>query len=470
MKALLINPPTGLFVREDRCQSAVGEFAVSFLRPPHDLMLMASAIKDVGVESTIRDYPVEKKSWDDFERDFNNFYPDALIVSATTPSIKEDLKACDIARKISGEKVITIAKGAHFIIDDISIFKEFEGLDIVIRQEPHRALKDILLNKDLKDVPGITFRLNGKIIRNPDRELLDDLDTLPIPARELIDNNLYVRPDTNEPMALIETSRGCPYECIFCLTSSVSGRKLKKRTPKLIVDEAVDCMERFKICNFHFKSDTFTCDKDWVRSLCNEIINRRLNINWICNSRVDTIDKDLICLMKKAGCFAVGFGIESANQTILDKIKKKTTVQQAKDAINLCKKAQVMCYAYFMIGFPWDTMETISDSIKFAMDADPDFVDFFIAYPFPGTRLWEILKEYNLLEESHFGVKAYARSAFKTFKLNEDELHRIRKQALRRFYLRPGYIVKMLLKAGSFKVAANYIKQGGRVFLNVIFK
>lgn len=468
MKALLINPPTGLFVREDRCQSAVGDFAVSFLRPPHDLMLIASSIRDIGAKCTIKDYPVEKKTWLDFKNDLYDFSPDILILSVTTPSLEEDLKACKIAKEIN-PKITTIAKGAHFNLDDSAILRDYNELDIVVRNESFLTVKEIILHRKPEDIKGITFRYNEKIIRNPDIDFLEDLDKLPIPARELINNNLYLRPDTRQPMAVIETARGCPYECIFCLASQVSGRKIRKRTPQAIVSEIEDCIGNFNIRNFHFKSDTFTCDKEWVKTLCREMIKRDLAIEWICNSRVDTIDEELASLMKKAGCFAIGFGVESANQMILDRIKKGTTPEEAKRAIALCKNVGILSYAYFMVGFPWDTRETVSDSIRFAIETNPDFVDFFIAYPFPGTALEEIVRNEGLLKSNLANIKAYAMPTLKTYKLSEAELHKMRKLALRKFYLRPHYIARTLLKAGSFGKIRNYLREGSRVFLNVLY-
>ncbi len=469
MKVLLINPPTGLFIREDRCQSAVGDFAVSFLRPPHDLMLIASNIKDVADTITIRDYPVEKKSWSDFEKDLYKFSPDLLVLSITTPTICEDLRSCRIAKFVF-PKIITVAKGAHFNLDDVNIMRDHEELDIVIRNESFLTVRDIMVTKKLDDVTGITFRNNGKITRNPDRKFLDDIDRLPIPDRELIDNSLYVRPDTGEPMALIEVSRGCPYNCIFCLVGQVSGKNLRKRSPDLIINEIEKCIKDFNIYNFHFKSDTFTCDRQWVIALCKEIIKRNLGIKWLCNSRVDTADKDMLLTMREAGCFAIGFGIESANQMILDNIKKGTTAKQAKEAISLCRDMGIMSYAYFMIGFPWDTKRTIYDSIQFAIDTDPDFVDFFIAYPFPGTLLEKLAIDENLLMNNNAqGVKAYAGPALRTHELSEKELNKIRKFALRKFYLRPSYIAKALLRVKSFRILINYMREANRIFFKVLY-
>lgn len=299
MKALLINPPTGLYVREDRCQSSVGDFTVSVIRPPMDLMMMATSLEAIDVHCSIKDYPVEGGGWGVFKQDFLDFNPDLLILSVTTPTLKNDLLCCKIAKEIN-PKVLTVAKGAHFLEYDTQILGDFKDLDIIIRGESELAVREIVTSNDFSVIKGITYRLNnGQIKINENRPLLSDLDVLPLPARHLVKNELYVRPDTREPMALIETSRGCPGNCIFCLVRQVAGEKIRNRSPQVIVQEIEECINKYNIHNFHFKSDTFTWNKNWVIALCKEIITRKLKINWICNSRVDSLDGERIAWMKE---------------------------------------------------------------------------------------------------------------------------------------------------------------------------
>ncbi len=457
-RALLINPPTGLYVREDRCQSSVGDFIVSVTRPPMDLMMMASSLESVGVECRIRDYPVEGGGWRIFRDDFLSFDPDLLILSTTSPTLKDDLSSCAIAKKIK-PLTLTVAKGAHFLKYDRDILESSGDLDIIIRGENEFTIKEIVSAKDLSMVDGITYRYNGLILRNKDRDFLADLDDLPFPARHLVHNELYVRPDTKEPMAILETSRGCPGNCIFCLVGNVAGKKVRKRSVKSMIDEIRDCVDNYNICNFHFKSDTFTWDKNWLLEICGAIINNKLKIKWLCNSRVDILDRERVIWMKRAGCFAVGLGIESGSQVILDKIRKGITLEQSRKAVALCKEFGIKAYAYFIIGFPWDTEDTINDSVKFALELKPDFVDFFMPYPFPSTELERIAKEYNLINDNSSG-KAYAQPIMNTLYLSKDKLLMMQKNALRQFYMRPVYILNTLFSVKSPKMLVNYMCQG----------
>jgi len=466
MKVLLINPPTGLYVREDRCQSSVGDFTVSVSRPPMDLMMMASSLESAGINCKIKDYPIEGGDWKAFRRDFLEFNPDLLILSVTTPTLKDDIISCRIAKEIN-PKTLTIAKGAHFLIDDRQVLEEFNVLDVIIRGENELVIKEIATASDLSRIKGITYRVAGKIIRNQDRPFLEDLDQLPVPARHLVNNNLYARPDTQEAMAVIETNRGCPGGCIFCLVNLVSGRKIRSRSAKVVVDEIEECVNKYKIKNFHFKADTFTWNKDWVISLCEEIIKRKLKIKWLCNSRVNTLDSQRLEWMKEAGCWAIGLGIESGNQEILNKIKKGITLDECREAAGLCRKFGIKSYAYFIIGFPWDNQETINDSIRFALELNTDFIDFFLPYPFPGTELEKVSREYGLIGGQDKG-RAYSQAIMGTLSLPKDKLLKLRKKALMKFYLRPGYIIRMLSGVKSPKVLYNYFRYGVMALKKII--
>jgi len=465
MKALLINPPTGLYVREDRCQSAVGDFAVSVARPPMDLMMMATRLESEGIACKIKDYPIEGGEWGMFKKDFSDFKPDLLVISITTPTLKNDIFACRYAKEIN-PKVLTIAKGAHFLINDLETLEAFKDLDVVIRGENEQVIKEIAAAGDLSGISGISYRDNGQAKRNKDRPLLENLDALPLPARHLVRNELYTRPDTGDPMAVIETSRGCPAGCIFCLVGIVAGKKIRVRSPEKIIDEIKNCITNYNIRNFHFKSDTFTWNKQWLLELCQEIVKQKLRIRWICNSRVDTLDRDRITWMKKAGCWAVGLGVEHGNQEILDKIKKGVTLGDSKKAVALCREFGIKAYTYFIIGFPWDTEETIKDSIRFALALGGDFVDFFSPYPFPGTELERIAKEKHLFREA-MAEHAYSRPVIDTLHISHEKVLQLRNSALRQFYCRPTYIARMLFTCSSPKVFLNYLYHGTKILKTV---
>ncbi|NQT96042.1 MAG: radical SAM protein [Candidatus Omnitrophica bacterium] len=465
-RVLLIYPPTGFYMRDDRCQAPVEGMTAQPPRAPMDLAYMAAVLEKEAITCKIRDYPAEGLGWDQFEKDLKEFKPDMLIFSITTPTLQDDLHACIKAKSINPQ-ILTVSKGAHYSEQDTEILKKCVQLDIIIRGESEFAVRDIAKATDLSKVLGITFRKDSDIVRTPERPLLDDLDMLPFPARHLLDNSLYVTPDTKRPIAYIYTGRGCPYHCIYCAVDVVSGYKLKSRSPKSVVDEIEECIEKFGIRDFFFRADTFTMRKEWAIDICRMIIERGLKIRWGTNSRVDTICKERLEWMKKAGCWIIGFGVESGNQAMLDKMKKNARIEDAINAVRLCKETGIKTYLLFMIGLPWDSKETVDDSIRFAKRLDGDFIDFNIAYPLPGTEFYKIAKENKLFIEDDLHRHDYSKPIVRTFHLSTEELINLRKKALRSFYLRPAYIIKTLSGIRSFKEAISYCSSGMRFLKKV---
>ncbi len=468
-KVFLIVPPTGLFIREDRCQTPIEDLKTVALRPPIDLLYAASGFLSGGALCVIKDYPAIKGNWSDVEKDLLKIEPDFFILSITTPSLEEDLKAADIAKKVSdsiNKKIYTIAKGAHFNVLDRETLELFPNLHIVLKGEYEITCKEIAEGFPFEEIKGISFKNeNNKIIQNPNRQFIEDLDSIPLPPRYLIDNSLYIRPDTMEPQTTIVTNRGCPFNCIFCLANQVAGCINRRRSPENIIQEIKECIQKYNIRNFLFRSDLFTASKSWTYKLCEKIIKENLNISWACNSRVDTIDLELLKIMKKAGCWLIAYGTESGDQNSLDKMRKKTNISKAEESLKLTKKADIKSSIYLLYGFPWDNEKSLKMSIDFACRINPDFIEIFYVYPFPGTDLYKIAVEEKLISKGYIPKNAYSAPAMPTKYLSINELALWRRKSLRKFYLRPNYIISTLIKARSPKVLKNYIKYG---FLQII--
>ncbi|MFQ5952629.1 MAG: B12-binding domain-containing radical SAM protein [Candidatus Omnitrophota bacterium] len=458
-KAFLIYPPTGMYMRDDRCQAPVKGMTAQPMRTPLDLAYMAASLEREGIECKIKDYPSEDARWLTLKEDLQHFNPDMLIISITTPTMYQDLKACSIARKLNKD-VLVVSKGAHYLTKDEKVFEEFKDLDIIIRGESELTVADIATAGDLENVPGISFIKNGKIIKTPDRPFLDDLDKLPFPARHLLNNDLYLTPDTKEPITLIYSGRGCPYQCIFCAVPPVSGHQIKLRSPENIVDEIEECVKKYGIRDFFFRADTFTFDEKWVIEICKRIIDKGLKIRWGTNSRVDTISENRLKWMKEAGCWVIGFGIESGNQESLDLMKKRAGLDDARKAVSLCRKHDIKTYTLFIIGLPWETRKSVKDTIRFAKELDGDYMDINIAYPLPGTELFDMAKEEELFNEKEVHGYDYSKPLIRTRHLTTEELIDIRRLARLGFYLRPRYVLRTLLSIRSPKVLLNYMRAG----------
>jgi len=464
LKVLLIVPPTGLFIREDRCQTPIEDLKTVALRPPIDLLYAAAGFIQGGAECKIIDYPAISKSWQTLEIDISNFAPDLIVLSITTPSLEEDLKAAMIAKKIAkkiSKKITTIAKGAHFNLLHRETLEKFPDLDLVLRGEYEITCSEIAQGHPLSEIAGISYRdENGEIKINPTRPFIENIDEIPFPPRELIDNNLYVRPDTMEPQTTIITNRGCPFNCIFCLSNQVSGNRDRRRSPENIIAELKECVEKFAIRNFLFRSDLFTATKNWTLELCEKIIDSKLDISWSCNSRVDTIDRELLKALKRAGCWLIAYGVESGDEESLKKMRKKYDLSCIENAIKMTYEEGIKSSIYILFGFPWDTNEDLKKSTDFACKINPDFLEIFYVYPFPGTELYKMAVEEGLLHKGEIPKSAYSAPAMPSHFLSIDELARWRRRALRQFYLRPNFIIRTLLNSGSPKILKNYIKYG----------
>lgn len=468
-RVLLIVPPTGLYIREDRCQTPIEEMKTIALRPPIDLMYSAASVEAAGCLCKLVDYPAEQRGWEEFEKDFKAFNPDVLMLSITTPSLHKDVEAARLA-KVLKPNVLTVAKGAHFHILDVESLEKYPQLDCVIRGEYEITAAEIGKGVPLDQILGLTWRdETGQIRRNGDRPFIDNLDTIPFPARHLTNNRLYVRPDTMEAQTTIVTNRGCPHSCIYCLAPIVSGKKNRYRSTDNVIAEIEECVYKFGIRNFLFRSDLFTQNKKWVIELCQKIIDKNLDISWASNSRVDCINREMLDWMKKAGCWIIAFGVESGNPDILEKIKKKATVDQAREAVRLCREAGVKSSIYLLMGLPWDTPQTIDDNVKLAQEIRPDFVEVFYSYPFPGTELHKIALQEGLIQPGEVPLEAYANPAMGGLYMSQAELADYRRRSLRRIYLQPSYIIKTLSNARSPKELFQYIKFGLLTLKDLVF-
>lgn len=455
-----IVPPTGKFIREDRCQTPIEDLKTVALRPPIDLMYAAGAFEAAGCEVRLKDYPGEEHGWEHLREDLKAFAPQALLLSITTPSLELDLKAATVGKEVLPE-LMTIAKGAHFNTLDVKTLEEHPDLDVVLRGEYEHACRELGEGKPIAEILGLTWRDGeGKIRRTETRPFEADLDQYAFPARHLTNNALYFRPDTMEKQTTLVTNRGCPFSCIYCLANQVSGKKNRYRSPENVVAEIRECVERHGIRNFLFRSDLFTQNKKWVVQLCQLILEAKLDIEWACNSRVDTLTDEAAEWMKKAGCWIIAFGVESGDQEMLDRLEKKATVEQSYEAIAMCRRAGIKSSVYLLMGLPWDTPETIDGQIKFGRDLDPDFLEIFYPYPFPGTPLYQLCVEQGLIQDGEIPKQAYANPAMPGLYLSVEEFGKLRKQALRKIYLRPKYIAKTLANARNPKELANYVKAG----------
>ena len=452
-KIFFIYPPSPIMNREDRCQQPTSDMTIIPPLPPVDMMSLSAIAKKRGYETKFKDYSLKNENVYDFLRDLRVYKPDFLVLNIASTTLEKDLSILTQARDLL-EDTVVIVKGAIFNFNSYAILQQYPEIDIALRGEIEPAFDEIIQYKDLKDVKGITYQIDEKIVSTSDRELSDNLDYLPFLDRDLIDNSIYIRPDIKKPQTIIRVSKGCPNHCFFCLATPLNGKNVRYRSAELVLDEIRECVLKYNIRNFIFWSDLFNFDNGWVQRLCRLIIDSGLKINFSANTRVDTLDFETLQLLKKAGCTLLSIGIESGSQELLDKMGKRITLEQIEKAIDMINKARIQIYAYYVIGLPWETKETIEKTYKFAKKLNTQFASFYTATALLGTKFYDYVKK-NRLGEINY-EKPYFIPTVKSYSLTSEEIYKYNQKMNRDYYLRPSYILKMATNINSITKFKTY--------------
>lgn len=473
MKVFLCYPCGEMYQRgEDRCQSNIKASTSTAMRACNDLGYMAAILRRYH-SVFLRDYQTEKLTYDTMLEDIISFKPNFLVLSTTNATVFSDIAIINRLKKDTSINFKVVLKGAIFFNADFDLLRQLDltNIDILVGGEIDWVIKDIVENTDLSNIKGIFYKdINGEWRKNDFSCWNEDLDNIPFPARDLMKNELYIRPDTGEPMATIQTARGCPSNCIYCLTPIISGKNVRFRTPQNVFQELVECYDIYNIRNFFFKADTFTINKEWVFELCDLIKNSHLykNIEYTVNSRVKPISIEVLEALKDTGCFTIAYGFESGSEETLKLIKKGVTLEDAYNAVEMTKKVGISIFGFFMIGFPWENLEHIKETEKLIFDLNCDFIEVHIALPYYGSEFYNICKDNDLLNGSEVGSDYFHTSMKGTNFITNDKLVKIRKNILFKYCCRPSYIINKLI-ACKFKpkIVRNYFYYGFRLIKNI---
>jgi radical SAM superfamily enzyme YgiQ (UPF0313 family) len=303
--------------------------------------------------------------------------------------------------------------------------------------------------EEFNDIPGIVWKQKKKIIVNKRQELIKDLDTIPFPARHLFPMSSYHSSAQlrGKKTLNIMTSRGCPYRCAYCSGHINFGKSFRYFSKEHVIQEISSMIRDFGIDGIQFYDETFTVNRDRVFELCDLLIKNNISLPWTCFTRVNLVDKDLLLKMKEAGCYQIFFGIESGNQRLLDLIKKDITLEQARKAVQLCKKAGIESFCSFMLNLPSESIEESMNTINFAIELDPDYAQFPITTPFPGTELYNIAKEKGqFVTEDWSKFMSWSQVVFVSEGRTVGEIKNTVRKAYQKFYMRPSYILKSVRK------------------------
>lgn len=424
---------------------------------PIGLGYISSFVKRRGYDVSFFDPNVEDVTPEDIAELVRQERPAVVGVSFMTPQFYAAKKIIDGIKGCRPDVPIVLG-GAHPSVLPKETLVEMPNADFVVFGEGEQTILELLDHlskgkKQLAEIDGLAWRENGKVVVNRPRELIADLDSLPFPDRDLIDQSLYHAQSFlsySSRAMTISTSRGCPCRCVFCASGHRFRSHVRERSIANVMKEIDYLRDRFKIDYLLIKDDMFTSHKSRIEEFCSAMLQRHPGLKWHCMVHVNFVDRDLLFTMKSAGLNDVFLGIESGNNEILKKARKGITIERSREMVKACAQLGIRSYGAFILGLPGDTSETIEQTIHFACSLSLTLAGFSILIPYPGTQVFE---DYYHPDESkpidyrqfiastgiHY-VKGYTGVDGVILKTLPNLISRSQK----RFYLRPKQIFRIL--------------------------
>jgi len=414
---LLVNPPAPDGAIWIRSQHRVGRRSRENMIWPQVSLAQLAALLQPGYSVEIVDAIPGRMTWQAFEALLREKRPRYYVTQVTAPTLTNDMRGTFLARSLGAT---TVAFGTHVTPMPVQTLEGFPTLDYVLRGEPELTLVELIEtleagNRDggevgellrrweglfratdpawqppsaarhpLANVKGLAWRDEGEVVVNADRPLIPDLDALPLPAHHLLPWQAYRAPGMRGPFTFVVSSRGCPAGCTFCIKHVSYGRAVRVRSAENVLAE-LRLLWGMGLRNVHMYADLFTVNREQVMGICEGMVGEGLDFRWMCNSRVDHVDPEMLRAMKRAGCWIIAWGIESANDGVRRRAHKGIDLEQVSRALRWSREAGIMNWGYFIIGLPGETEETIQETIRAARDLPLDMALFHIAAPYPGT-------------------------------------------------------------------------------------
>ncbi len=453
MKIVFVNPPLS---PEER-YGALAEAANTM--PSLGLLSLAAAAREAGAETAIIEASSLGLGLEETTARVRELSPTHVGMTATTASIH---RAADLAAMLKEQDraIDTIVGGPHATALPEKVMDMFPQFDIAVIGEGEETIAELVEARKNgggpSSVAGLALRENGAVRVTGKRELVKDLDRLAFPAWDLLEGfpERYRPPGfrfRRLPAASLVTSRGCPSKCIFC-DRSVFGSAHRRFGADYVLEMMGTLHREYRVREILFEDDTFLLDRPRVRAICEKLVREGPELSWSCLGRVSAADPELLALMKRAGCWQIGYGIESGNQEILDMIGKGTRLERIEEALAATRKAGMRTKGFFMIGHPKETEETIRETIAFARKAVLDDFSITRFTPFPGSEIYERTGEYGEFDDDWKKMNLM-NTVFVPHGLTAEAIDRYAATAFRRFYLRPGiilrYLGRMLRNPGS---------------------
>lgn len=416
MKVCLIFPPVGGDIRK--------ELAAIF--PPHGLLCIASCIERAGHQVSVIDCIVDEIGYSELEDRIRKFSPDVVGVSILSANRFAGFECAKIAKKID-RNLTTVFGGAHATWYDKEILEHYPDIDIVVRGEGEETFIDLIETSNKKDVLGITYRDDCKIVQNSDRPSIKDIDSIPFPAFHLVHMERYfVRAKIHEkflrnPASMIMIARGCLAKCTFCSTPGI-WKGIRVHSPEYVISNIEYLHKNWGVKDVLICDDTFPLSEKWFNEFYIAFKEKDIDLTFRCLSRVNVVDKEILTKMKELGCYFVQYGIESGSDKVLKRVKKGINVDQVRKAFDATHKAGIMSGMFLMVGFPEEDLSDIYETLKLARSLNSYDLYMGVTMILPGAELWREMGGKDNPWFSEYNVNSsLERSTFKVFPAYESE-------------------------------------------------
>lgn len=446
--------------------------------PSMGLLSVGAVIKLMGLDVKIIEASSLGLGFGDTLREILESSPKILGLTATTFSVHSARRLAKLVKE-NNPGIITLVGGPHITAAPDETMRRFKEFDIGILGEGEETIQELLSilgtegKGEIKNIPGIAFRDGEALVITEPRRFIKEMDNLPFPAWDLLPDfpKGYSPPPfrfRRLPAASIVTSRGCPETCMFC-DRAVFGNKCRAFSARYVVEMIRLLKYKYGIRELLIEDDTFPMFKDRLIKICEFLIRDRLNVSWSCLARVNMLDFKILKLMKRAGCWQIGYGIESGSQEILDFANKRIDLKEVEDTIRLTHESGIMSKGFFIMGFPKENEETLRSTIDFATRLRLDDISIAFMTPLPGTRLYSIASQYGQFRDD-WGKMSLLEVVFLPHGLTEEKLKKYSRELWKKFYLRPRIIMGYILRIIKNPMAIFRIFKGLTAFARVGFK
>ena len=449
MKIVFVNPPV---TKEERYGSLAAAGSYS---PPLALCSLAAVTRKIGHDTSIIDSPVEGLDHEATLEEIVELKPDVVAFTSTTSTFLSGAKLAGMVKEDRAATTV-VAGGVHVSALPEESLSENAAIDVCVVGEGEETTGELLAaleqKKSLHEVKGLAFRDNGRVVLTQPRPLLEDLDSLPFPAWDLLADfphaySVQAQSVAHFPSTSVCTSRGCTGDCKFC-DRRIFGKSLRAHSAEYVIEEVTELYEKFGVRDIQFEDDNFMLFRKRLYRFCDLLDERKLDVTWSCQARVDMVGLETLKRMKRSGCWMILYGVESGSQKVLDAMAKSISIEKIERAVAMTHEAGISCKGFFIAGYLNEDHESLDETYRFIKRCKLDDISFHYFTPFPGSEAYALADEYGV-RRGTFSDMTYYRPVFVPNAVEEEDLVKHTKACYRCFYMKPRIMLKYLKRIRS---------------------